>query len=162
VPPVKVSAVVDRPAAEVFAYVTDPGRFHEWQQGVIDGHPEASADAADGGRGVPRVGAKCLTTRRIGGADRTVTSVLTHVAPPRTWGVRGIDGPVRATVDVTVEPVTESSARVSIAVDFAGYGIGRVLVPLIVRPQASKEMPANIATLKQRIEAGTGGSDRRV
>jgi len=42
---------------------------------------------------------------------------------------------------------------VSIAVDFAGHGIGRVLVPLIVRPQASKEMPANIATLKQRIEA---------
>jgi hypothetical protein len=79
------------------------------------------------------------------------------VDPPRSWGVRGIDGPVRATVDVTVEPVTESSARVSIAVDFAGHGIGRVLVPLMVRPQASKEMPANIATLKRRIEAGTGG-----
>jgi len=93
VPPVKVSAVVDRPAAEVFAYVTDPGRFHEWQQGVIDGRLEASGDAADGS--VPRVGAKCLTTRRIGGADRTVTSVLTQVDPPRSWGVRGIDGPVR-------------------------------------------------------------------
>jgi uncharacterized protein YndB with AHSA1/START domain len=138
VPPVKVSAVVDRPAAEVFAYVTDPGRFHEWQQGVIDGHLETSADAADGGRGVPRVGAKCLTTRRIGGADRTVTSVLTHVDPPRSWGVRGIDGPVRASVDVTVEPVTESSARVSIAVDFTGHGIGRVLVPLIVRPRRAR------------------------
>ena len=32
------STVVDRPAAEVFAYATDPARFHEWQQGVIDGH----------------------------------------------------------------------------------------------------------------------------
>jgi hypothetical protein len=29
--------VVDRPAAEVFAYATDPTRFHEWQHGVIDG-----------------------------------------------------------------------------------------------------------------------------
>ena len=51
-PPVKVSAVVDRPAAEVFAYVTDPGRFHEWQQGVIDGHlvsPAAQDDDVGAG-----------------------------------------------------------------------------------------------------------------
>ena len=28
---------IDRPAAEVFAYVTDPSHFHEWQQGVVSG-----------------------------------------------------------------------------------------------------------------------------
>ena len=33
--PTIASTVVDRPAAEVFAYATDPTRFHEWQQGVI-------------------------------------------------------------------------------------------------------------------------------
>ena len=54
----------------------------------------------------PRVGARCLTTRRIGGANRPATSKVTHIDPPRTWGVRGIDGPIRATVDVTVEPLT--------------------------------------------------------
>jgi Polyketide cyclase / dehydrase and lipid transport. len=32
--PTIASTVVDRPAAEVFAYATDPTRFHEWQQGV--------------------------------------------------------------------------------------------------------------------------------
>jgi hypothetical protein len=37
------STVVDRPAAEVFAYATDPARFHEWQQGVIDGHLDQPA-----------------------------------------------------------------------------------------------------------------------
>ena len=31
--PTIASAVVDRPAAEVFAYATDPTHFHEWQQG---------------------------------------------------------------------------------------------------------------------------------
>jgi hypothetical protein len=35
--PTIASTVVDRPAAEVLAYATDPTRFHEWQQGVIDG-----------------------------------------------------------------------------------------------------------------------------
>jgi hypothetical protein len=94
-----------------------------------------------------------VTTRRIGGANRAVISELTHVDAPRAWGVRGIDGPIRATVDVTVEPLTESSSRLTIAVDFDGHGIGKVLVPLIVRRQADKEMPANVAALKRRVEA---------
>jgi hypothetical protein len=143
--PAIASAVVDRPAAEVFAYTTDPTRFHEWQQGIIDGHLEQP--------GPPQVGSKCLTTRRIGGANRVVTSELTHIDAPRTWGVRGIDGPIRATVGVTVEPLTETSSRLTIAVEFAGHGIGKLLVPLVVRRQAHKEMPVNVAALKRRVEA---------
>ena len=143
--PTVASAVVDRPAAQVFAYTTDPARFSEWQQGVVEGHLEQAGPA--------QVGSKCLTTRRIGGANRVVTSVLTHVDPPRTWGVRGVDGPVRATVDVTVEALTETSSRLTIAVGFDGHGIGRLLVPLVVRRQAGKEMPANVQALKRRVEA---------
>jgi uncharacterized protein YndB with AHSA1/START domain len=143
--PTIASAVVDRPAAEVFAYATDPAHFREWQQGVIDGHLDQPGPA--------QVGTKCLTTRRIGGANRAITSEITHIEPPRTWGVRGIDGPIRATVDVTVEPPTETSSRLTIAVDFDGHGIGKLLVPLIIRRQAHKEMPANINALKRRVEA---------
>jgi hypothetical protein len=67
--------------------------------------------------------------------------------------VRGIDGPIRAAVDLTVEPLTDSTSRLTIAVDFEGHGIGKILVALLVRRQAQKEMPANLATLKRRIEA---------
>ena len=67
--------------------------------------------------------------------------------------MRGIDGPIRATVDLTVEPLADSSSRLTIAVDFDGHGIGKLLVPLIVRRQAHKEMPANVAALKRRVEA---------
>jgi hypothetical protein len=142
--PAIASTAVDRPAAEVFAYAIDPARFHEWQQGVIGGHLDQP--------GPPQVGTKCLTIRRIGGANRAVTSELTHIDPPRTWGVQGIDGPVRATVDVTVEPPDRTSSRLTIAVDFDGHGIGKLLVPLIVR-RAQKEMPANVEALKRRVEA---------
>ena len=134
--------MVDRPAAEVFVYATGPTSFHEWQQGIIDGHL--------GQPGPAQVGTKCLTTRRIGGANRAVTSELTHINAPRTWGVQGIDGPIRATVDVTVEPLTETSSRLTIAVNFDGHGIGKLLVPLIVRHQAHKEMPANAEAVKRR------------
>lgn len=148
--PIVTTAEIDRPAAEVFAYVTDPARFSEWQQGVVSGHMDGPANDA----GTPAVGAKCVTTRRIGGANRPSTSELVHIEPPRTWGVRGTDGPIRAAVDVQVEPVTGSRSRLTISVDFAGHGIGKILVPLMVRREARKEMPGNMAALKRRMEAG--------
>jgi uncharacterized protein YndB with AHSA1/START domain len=69
-PPIVTSAEIERPAAEVFAYATDPTRFSEWQKGVVDGH----MDGPGNGTGTPPVGAKCVTTRRIGGASRPATS----------------------------------------------------------------------------------------
>jgi hypothetical protein len=148
--PVVTSAEFGRPAAEVFAYATDPARFSEWQQGVVDGHMDGPAN----GTRSPAVGAKCVTTRRIGGANRPSTSELVHIDPPKTWGVQGIDGPARAAVEVLVEPVTDSRSRLTISVDFTGHGIGKILVPLMVRREARKEMPDNMAALKQRMEAG--------
>ena len=143
-PPIVTTAEIARPAAEVFAYATDPARFREWQKGVVDGHMDGPADTA---------GTRCMMTRRIGGANRTSTSELVHVDPPRSWRVEGRDGPVRAAVDVLVEPVTDARSRLTITVDFAGYGIGKLLVPMMVRPEARKEMPTNMAALKQRMEA---------
>jgi hypothetical protein len=130
----------------VFAYATDPTRFHEWQQGVVEGHMDHT--------GTPAVGGHCYTTRRIGGANRQSTAEVTHVDPPTSWGVRGIDGPIRAMVDLTVEPLSRGRSRLTIAVDFTGHGIGKILVPLAVRPQARKEMPKNLNTLKQTMESG--------
>jgi hypothetical protein len=40
----------------------------------------------------------------------------------------------------------------TIAVDFEGHGIGKLLVPLLVRREAQKEMPANLARLKEHLE----------
>jgi hypothetical protein len=148
-PPIVTSAEIERPAAEVFAYATDPTRFSEWQQGVVDGRMDGPAN----GSLPPAVGARCVTTRRIGGANRPSTSELVHIDPPKTWGVRGIDGPIRAAVEVQVEPLTDSRSRLTISVDFAGHGIGKILVPLMVRREARKEMPGNLATLKQKMEA---------
>jgi uncharacterized protein YndB with AHSA1/START domain len=144
------TAEIGRPAAQVFATATDPALFPQWQQGVTDGHMESPADDTQ----LPEVGAKCVTTRRIGGASRPAVAELTHIDPPRTWGVKGTDGPIRATVDVLVEPLDASRSRLTISVDFTGHGIGKLLVPLMVRREARKEMPQNMAALKRLIEEG--------
>jgi hypothetical protein len=128
----------------VFAYATDPSRFGEWQSGVASGHIE--------GDGPTQVGSKCIMTRRVGGTMRTSVSEVTDVSPPRSWAVRGLDGPVRADVSVTVDPVDDGAgSRVTIRLDFHGYGAGAMLVPLVLR-QARKEVPRSCENLRRRLE----------
>src|SRR5215475_414210 len=98
--PITTSIEVSRPAEEVFAYVTDPSSMHEWQQGCVSGRMDAPTT---------RVGSKCTTIRKIGGREREVTTRITEYAPPSRWADRGIDGPIRAVVAVTVEPLAGGS-----------------------------------------------------
>jgi hypothetical protein len=134
-----------RPAEDAFAYVIDPSAMPEWQQGVVRGHLDTPTT---------RVGSRCMTIRRIGGRERKVITEITEYHPPRRWADRGISGPIRAIVAVTVEPLADSSrSRVTIEVNFTGHGIGKLLVPLIVRRQAANEMPENMKRLRQRLEA---------
>ncbi len=55
-------------------------------------------------------------------------------------------------------PRADSRAQLTIALDFEGHGLGRLLVPLVVRRQARREMPRNLAALKQRLERRDEGS----
>ena len=137
---------IARPPDEVFSYVTDLSRFGEWQAGVVSGHTE--------GDGAPEVGTRCTMTRRIGGSERTTTSEITEIDPPSAWAIRGIDGPIRARVAVTVEPRQGGQqAHVTISLDFSGHGIGKLLLPVVVR-QAQKEVSQNSQKLRQRLERG--------
>lgn len=143
--PIITTAEIARPPEEVFAYVTEPSTMPEWQKGCLRGHLDGPTT---------RVGSRCTTVRRIGGSEREVTTEIVECDPPRRWADRGIDGPVRALVAVTVEPLADGSrSRVTIELDFGGHGIGKLLVPLIVRRQAANEMPENMRRLKQRLEA---------
>jgi hypothetical protein len=56
--------------------------------------------------------------------------------------------------ETVVEPVTDSRSRLTISVDFTAHGIGKALVPLMVRREARTQMPENIAALKRLIEEG--------
>jgi uncharacterized protein YndB with AHSA1/START domain len=143
-PPIVAAVDIDRPASDVFAYVTDPAHFTEWQENVVSGNVNADEPV--------RVGSKCFTTRRVGGAERSSTSEVTELRAPETWATQGIDGPVRATVQVRVEPLENERSRVTISLNFQGFGIGKLLVPLVVRRQARLESPRNMQRLRHRLE----------
>jgi uncharacterized protein YndB with AHSA1/START domain len=145
-PPIVSSIEIDRPPAEVFSYVTDPTRFAEWQLGVV-------SVQLRGGR-PPGVGARFTTTRRIGGVERAMTQEITALSPPRTWVVRGVDGPIRPSANVSVEPLDGGArSRVRFELDFEGHGIGKPLLPA-VRRQTVKVAPISYRNLKERLERG--------
>ena len=44
--PIVSTIDVGRPPEDVFAYATDPSRFHEWQKGVVSGRMEGGGAPA--------------------------------------------------------------------------------------------------------------------
>ena len=82
------------------------------------------------------------------------TAEVAALEPPRTWSIRGLDGPVRGNVKGRVEPVDGGNrSRVTIELDLQGHGIGKLLLPLVVNRQAKREMPQNMQRLKARLES---------
>jgi uncharacterized protein YndB with AHSA1/START domain len=147
VAPIVTSIEIARSPEDVFAYATDPSRLTEWQQSLLSSRTEGGGPAA--------VGSRVIQTRRVGRGERTMTSEITEITAPRSWAVRGIDGPVTGMVRGTVEPVDDGErSRVTIELDFEGHGIGKLLVPLVVRRQTREQMPANMRRLKERLESG--------
>lgn len=145
--PIAESVEVARRPEEVFAYATDIDRLEEWQDGIVSVRRETGEGFA--------VGTKIVMTRKIGSVERSMTMEVTEASPPTSWVTRGIDGPIRATVRGTVEALADGErSRVTIELDFVGHGIGKLLVPLVVRRQARAELTRNSTQLKHRLESG--------
>ncbi|MGH3109906.1 MAG: SRPBCC family protein [Gaiellaceae bacterium] len=144
--PIVHSVEIDRGPDDVFAYVTDPSRFTEWQDAVV------SARLHDDGP--PRVGSKLAMTRRIGRREQSMTSELTEYDPPRSYAFRVLDGPVRAMGKGAFDALDGGErTRFTFELDFEGHGIGKLLVPLVVRRQAKKELEESHDNLKRRLES---------
>jgi len=147
VAPIVHSVEIDRRPDEVFAYVTDPSRFTEWQDAVV------RAELLDDGPVTQ--GSKLAMTRRMGKREVSMTSELTEYSPPRSYAFRVLDGPVRARGKGRFEPLDDGRrTRFTFELDFEGHGIGKLLVPLVVRRQAAKELPETHEKLKKRLESG--------
>ena len=144
-PPIVSHLDIARPPEEVYAYVTDPSRFPQWQRDVL-------RVRIQGGR-PPGVGSRFTTTRRIGPVEQTMTQEITELSPPRRWAARGVDGPLRPSADVTVEPLDGGTrSRVTIALDFEGQGIGKLLPLEVIRRMAAKTAPKSYRNLTERLE----------
>jgi uncharacterized protein YndB with AHSA1/START domain len=146
-PPIVSDIEIARPPAEVFAYATDPSRFAEWQDDVV-------SVRIQGGRPLG-VGSRFTTIRRIGRVEYRSTQAITELSPPRSWAASGVDGPLRASASITVEPLDGGTrSQVRFTLDFQGRGIAKLLPLDVIRRMAAKGAPRSYRNLKERLERG--------
>ncbi|GAA3817127.1 SRPBCC family protein [Streptomyces phyllanthi] len=146
-PAIKESVDISRRPEDVFSYVTDPSHLPEWQESAVSVRPVGDA--------LLGVGSRVVVTRRIGRREIPMTTEVTELDPPRSWRLDGVDGPIRGHVKGTIEPLGDGErSRLTLSLDFESHGIGRLVVPLVLRPYARKEMPRNEQTLKTLLEGG--------
>ncbi len=144
-PAMRKSIDIDRRPEDVYAYLTDPTHLPEWQHSAVSAVPIGDLPV--------HIGSKILVTRQIGRRRVPTTMEFVELDPPRSWHVHGVDGPVRPDVRGTVEPLDGGTrSRLTLDVDFEGHGLGRALVPLVVRPMVRKELPRGEEKLKHLLE----------
>jgi hypothetical protein len=84
-----------------------------------------------------------------------MTVEIAELDPPRAFAARNLDGPVRGENRGTIEPLDDGRrSRLSYQLDLRGHGIGKLLVPLVVKRQAQRGTPRNMRKLKERLESG--------
>jgi uncharacterized protein YndB with AHSA1/START domain len=141
------SIEISRPPRDVFSYATDFAHFPQWQGRVVSARQEGDAPLT--------IGSKAAVTRRVGPRELLGTEEITELDPPRTWQVRGVGSiPVIAVAKGTIEPLDGGGrSLVTIALEFEGHGIGKLLVPLI-RSQSRKQLAKDEERLKELLEPG--------
>jgi len=134
---------INRPVAEVFAYVTDPAKLATWQTNTV------SAVAEDGAP--VHVGTRLREVHR-GPGGRQLSSLVevSELVPDRLFALRTIEGPLPVDARISVEP-SESGARLSFNVRGEPTGPLRFLQPGM-RMALKRQFREHCATLKRVLE----------
>ncbi len=136
---------IARTPDDVFAYSVDVERRREWQSTV----QEIKAE-----NGEPmHIGSRARETRRVTGGPRSFTWEITSYDPPRSWGFRGTDGPVRPHGTMRFTPIAGGArTKVEFEIGFHGRGAG-VIFALLAKRDSRKQVPRELDQLRQRLES---------
>lgn len=136
---------IDRPAEEVFEYLTDVSRLPEWQSSA-----ESAAVEGD-----VREGALVREVRTFMGRRAASTLEVTEYEPPRRFSLRVVEGPIRYWVEHALEPLLDGRTRVT----FVGHGEARGVPRLMqgaVRRAVERQFVKDLEALKRNLESGDG------
>ena len=139
---------INRPVAEVFAYVTDPAKLATWQTNTV------SAVAEDGAP--VHVGTRLREVHR-GPGGRQLSSLVevSELVPDRLFALRTIEGPLPVDARISVEP-SEGGTRLRFNVKGEPTGPLRFLQP-VMRMALKRQFREHCAALKRVMERSSSG-----
>jgi uncharacterized protein YndB with AHSA1/START domain len=126
------SVEINRPAADVFAFLGDGENDRQWRSGVVD----VRRRSGQGQGAVYEQGVKGPLGRRVP-ADYEIIAY----EPDRRIAFRAIAGPVRPEGTYELTP-TDGGTRVTFSLRYTPRGMGRLMSPMV-----GKTMRAEVAQL---------------
>ena len=145
-PTVEESIVINRPKAEVFAYMQDPTKTTRYNSNLVEFDKISDGPV---GKGTQYRGVAKVAGRRI-----EWTAEVTEWEENRHWHSRSMESPVSFEIDVTVKDL-EGSTHVTFHQESASFFkglLGKLADPVVTRMYA-RDVRKNLAKLKELLEA---------
>jgi carbon monoxide dehydrogenase subunit G len=138
------SVEIGRPPEEVFAFLSEPGNYPQWQPSLVEIRPHR--------RGKLRVGSEATEIRRFLGREVETTWTCVEHEPARRSTIETDGGPVPFRGTFVLEPGSDGT-RFTWIVETRGAA-ARLGGPLVARA-TKRELEANARRLKEILELGS-------
>ena len=140
---VETSVIINKPVAEVFAYVTNSANGSKWQGGV-------ESVTLDGPANV--VGSKYTEVRKFMGQEMKSTLEVTAYQPNTKWAAKVLKGPVPFEVTITFEE-SGGGTKMTTRVEGEPKGFFKVAEGML-EGQLTKSNEEDAKRLKGILEGG--------
>jgi len=144
---VEKSIAIDRPAEDVFAFVSDHTNAPRWQRGLLE-----VRRATDGPIGV---GTRHTFVRTFMGRQLEASNEFTRYEPSRLVAFNATSNWLPGQGSYVVEPTGRASARLIARVELRPSGLFR-LAGSLMAAALRREVEANLSDLKGLLEAQAG------
>lgn len=144
-PSVSESIVIDRPRADVYAYMIDVANAPLWQTNVISMEAQYEGD--------PEVGARTAAVGKVAGKKLPVTTEYTMIDPAKAVSFRTVEAPFAFTITWRFEDV-DGGTQVTYAGEAPSLGgvFGKLSDPVVTRMFA-RDIRSNLQNVKDILES---------
>lgn len=139
---VELSVVVNRPAAEVFAFVVDPANNKKWQKGLVESRLTSPGPVG--------VGSQITDVRKIMGRDLDSKLEVIAFESNKTFGEKVVSGPLQFEIMQTFEPSGDGT-KVSLVAHGEPGGFFK-LAEGLVQKQLQSQLEGDSQRLKKALE----------
>lgn len=136
---VEKSVLIDKPVAEVFAFVTNGDNTTKWQVGV------EAVQQAEGPANT--IGSRFTEVRKFMGQEMKTTLEINAFEPNAKWGAKVIQGPVPYEITSTFE-ASNGGTKMTTRVEGEPSGFFKVAQGMV-----SSQLEKNIEESGQRLKA---------
>ena len=139
---VELSVVINRPVADVFAFVADPANNVKWQEGLVESHMTSS--------GPMGVGAQITDIRKFLGRDMDSKLEVTAFEPNKKFSEKVVSGPLKFEISQDFESSGDGT-KVSLVAQGEPGGFFK-LAEGMVQKQLQAQLEGDSQRLKKALE----------